>query len=249
MTKTFAIAGKGGVGKTTFAALLIKYLIDEKNATVLAVDADPNFNLKDKLGVDIEETIGDLREGMIKEEKSIPQCMSKQEYVELNIRRALAEEEKFDLLVMGRQEGPGCYCYINNILRTFLDALSEKYDYAVVDNEAGMEHLSRRTTRDIDVLFTVTDATKPGILTAARIKALAGGLELNIKKICLVLNKIPKEMPEPLKKLAEDNFRQIEYIPWDETIEKYESDEAPIIGLPHDSKAYLSIKKSMRNFE
>ncbi len=180
MTYIIGVTGKGGVGKTTFTALLIKAITEKKMGVVLAVDADPNYNLNEKLGVTIENTIGSLREDIVKSVDSLPQSMSKHEYVEYQVRLALTETEDFDLLVMGRQEGPGCYCYINNILRSFVDSLSDNYDFIVIDNEAGMEHLSRRTTKNMDVLFVVSDASKIGVQTAGRIKELARGMEIKI---------------------------------------------------------------------
>jgi len=153
---TIAITGKGGTGKTTFASLLVKHL-STKSATVLAVDADPNSNLDARLGMHVEQTIGDLREDLLKEH--FPAGVAKSELIEYQIRLALVEGDTFDLIAMGRPEGPGCYCYINNVLRDVLDRLSVNYDYVVIDNEAGMEHLSRRTTRDVDVLFIMSDVT------------------------------------------------------------------------------------------
>ena len=187
-TFTMAVAGKGGVGKTTFSALAIRHLHRVTNEVVLAVDADPNANLHAKLGIPPGRTIGDIREELLVEADQLPAGVSKQEHVDYQIRLALAEGDGFDLLTMGRQEGPGCYCYVNNILRTFVDSLSEKYTFIVIDNEAGMEHLSRRTTRASDVLFVVSDASKAALDSAARIAALAREMDLDIKRMVLVKN-------------------------------------------------------------
>jgi CO dehydrogenase maturation factor len=157
--QTIAITGKGGTGKTTFASLLVKHL-SANNKAILAVDADPNSNLDMRLGLRVQQTIGDLREDLLK--KSFPAGIAKNELVEYQIRLALVEGDTFDLIAMGRPEGPGCYCYINNVLRDVLDRLSVNYDYVVIDNEAGMEHLSRRTTRNVDVLFIISDVTALG---------------------------------------------------------------------------------------
>lgn len=183
-----AVAGKGGVGKTTFAALAIRHINSTTGEVVLAVDADPNANLHAKLGVSIGRTIGDLREELLEKVDELPAGVSKQEHVEYQVRLALTEGDGFDLLTMGRQEGPGCYCYINNILRTFVDSLSDKYDHVVMDNEAGMEHLSRRTTRAVDVLFVVSDASKASLDAAVRIAALAREMDLKIGRMALVRN-------------------------------------------------------------
>jgi len=185
---TIAVAGKGGVGKTTFSALAIRHLHKATGDVVLAVDADPNANLHAKLGVTPGKTIGDIREELLAEADKLPAGVSKQEHVDYQIRLALTEGDGFDLLTMGRQEGPGCYCYVNNILRTFVDSLSEKYQSIVIDNEAGMEHLSRRTTRTSDVLFIVSDASKAALDSAVRIALLAREMKLDIGRTALVRN-------------------------------------------------------------
>jgi CO dehydrogenase maturation factor len=244
MSFTIGVTGKGGVGKTTFTALLIKTLIEKKLGVILAVDADPNHNLNEKLGVEVENTIGNLREDIIKDVDSIPPSMSKQEYVEYHIQLALTEAEDFDLLVMGRQEGPGCYCYINNILRTYIDTLSSNYDYIVIDNEAGMEHLSRRTTKRMDVLFIITDASKIGIETSGRIKELAKKMELKIGKFFLVINRAPKELPDIIKENAsKSGFNEILEIPYDEVIENYNMEGKSLLGISGDSHTYDKLKE------
>jgi CO dehydrogenase maturation factor len=188
MTFTIAIAGKGGVGKTTFAALAIRHLSESMREVVLAVDADPNSNLGAKLALEPGRTLGDLREEMLARADDIPKEMPKQEYLEYQIRVAVKEGNGFDLLTMGRQEGPGCYCYVNNLLRTFLDALSSRYSYVVIDNEAGMEHLSRRTTRSPDVLFILCDRSKASVESAKRIGALADQMNIKMNRKALVFS-------------------------------------------------------------
>lgn len=242
MSFTFAVAGKGGTGKTTIAALVIKYLIEHRRKIVLAVDADPNANLNEKLGVIVEKTIGSLRENLLKESDNIPSGMTKTEYLEYQIRTALTEGNGFDLLVMGRQEGPGCYCYINNLLRTFIDNLAQKYDFVVLDNEAGMEHLSRRTTRDVDVLTIIADPTRQGIFTADRINKLTQEMELHIKKTVLVLNKVTDNIN--IKKLvSESEFNSFETIPYDSILEKFGTEGTNLLILPRDAVSYLAISK------
>ncbi|MFQ6127557.1 MAG: AAA family ATPase [Thermoplasmata archaeon] len=236
MGKSIAVSGKGGVGKSTFATLLIKAL--SENSIVLAVDADPNSTLNSMLGVDVTQTIGDLREKMMKDVDDLPPGMSKQEYVDYQLRLAMVEGDKFDLMTMGRQEGPGCYCYINNILRTYLDTLSSNYEYVVIDNEAGMEHLSRRTTRDVDMMFILSDPTKNGIITAGRIKSLSENLDLKVKDNCLVVNRAT-DIPEALNPVIEEQgFDCIEVIPDDQQIMDYSVIGDPLINLPADSPAY-----------
>lgn len=232
------VTGKGGVGKTTFTALIIKAIIEKKLGVVLAVDADPNHNLNQKLGVGVENTIGSLREDIVKAVDSLPQSMSKQDYVDYQIRMALTESDDFDLLVMGRQEGPGCYCYINNILRTYIDTLSEKYDFIVIDNEAGMEHLSRRTTKAMDMLFVVSDASKIGIETAGRIKELAKDMALKIGRNVLVINRVPEERATTLEEIKqEQGFDEVFTITDDDSVNIFNIEGKSLLSLPKESKA------------
>lgn len=191
MTFTIAVAGKGGVGKTTFAALVVRHLLSSTKSVVLAVDADPNANLGAKLGIEPGKTLGSIREDMLaRGDEEPPTGISKQEYLDYQIRLALKEGEGVDLLTMGRQEGPGCYCYVNNMLRTIVDSLTGKYDFVVIDNEAGMEHLSRRTTRASDVLFVLCDETKSSQAAALRISRLADDMKLAIKRKVMVYNRL-----------------------------------------------------------
>ena len=186
MSYLLAVAGKGGVGKSTISSLLVHML--SKKGKVLAVDADPNSNLGQKLGIEVPGTVGDVREGLLSKGGEPPRDMSKQEYLKLKLRQILAEGERADLLTMGRPEGPGCYCYVNNLLRVFVDQLMDGYQYVIIDNEAGMEHLSRRTARGMDLLLLVSDPTQVGIATAERLSALADELDLKVKRKLLLVN-------------------------------------------------------------
>ena len=236
MTFIMGITGKGGVGKTTFSALLIKAIIEKKLGVILAVDADPNHNLNQKLGLVVENTIGDLREDIVKSVDNLPPSMSKHDYVEYQVRMALTESTNFDLLVMGRQEGPGCYCYINNILRSYVDALADNYDFIIIDNEAGMEHLSRRTTKAMDALFVVSDPSKIGVETAARIKDLAKDMELKIGKHVLVLNRVVGDLPDSLKEdISKGGFDLVFILPNDDTIGRFNMEGKDMLSLPSDS--------------
>jgi CO dehydrogenase maturation factor len=246
MTTVIAVSGKGGVGKTTLSALLIKYF-KSQNKAILAVDADPNSTLDGKLGVKAETSIGALREEMMKNVDNMPSGMSKAEWLDYKMRLAVTEAEGFDLLSMGRPEGPGCYCYINQVLRTLLDKISEHYDYVIVDCEAGMEHLSRRTTRNIGVLLIVSDATKEGILTAGRIRGLSEEMKLKVGKMRLAVNLFRGPgLPETLKEFASEqgfDSQNMSTIPYDENIEKCGSEDCSVIDVPEDSKAYMAVKE------
>jgi CO dehydrogenase maturation factor len=252
MTKIIAIAGKGGVGKSTFSSLLIKTITEKVDNIILAVDADSNSTLAQMLGVKVEQSIGDLREEFLKEKDSLPQGMTKHEYVQYELQLAKTEGDKFDLITMGRPEGPGCYCAINNILRTYMDALSDKYQYIVIDNEAGMEHLSRRTTKEMDKFFIVSDFTPIGLETAERIVELAKEMKIKIKDIYLIINRIPREsMEHPrVKELRNSgNFKAVFTIPQDDQLINHAFEGKPIIELPDSSAAVTVVKKISREAE
>jgi CO dehydrogenase maturation factor len=190
------MAGKGGTGKTTLSALLIKYLVDKGLTPVLAVDADANENLNELLGLSVETSLGDIRERMKRE---TPPGMAKRDYMEMYINRAIIEAKGFDLLVMGQPEGPGCYCMANTILAQVMERLARSYRYLIVDNEAGMEHLSRLNLRKIHTLFVVSDPSIRGIITAARIADLTKALKVEVRNKVLVINRVPKDLPAALE--------------------------------------------------
>jgi CO dehydrogenase maturation factor len=239
--QTIAITGKGGTGKTTFASLLVKHL-SANNKAILAVDADPNSNLDMRLGLRVQQTIGDLREDLLK--KSFPAGVAKNELIEYQIRLALVEGDTFDLIAMGRPEGPGCYCYINNVLRDVLDRLSVNYDYVVIDNEAGMEHLSRRTTRNVDVLFIISDVTALGITTASRIKKLSEDLNLVVGKTYLVLNEVKNSVPDSIRsQIQQQQLELIGAIPTDALIEEYALEGRSFFELPNNSAALKAVRE------
>ncbi|MBU2538579.1 MAG: AAA family ATPase [Proteobacteria bacterium] len=195
MPKIIALAGKGGVGKTTISALLIKYLTERKMTPVLAVDADANANLNELLGLKIETTIGQIRKEL---KGDMPPNMTRDQYMEMKVHQSLVEASGFDLMAMGQPDGPGCYCAANQHLAMTMDHLADNYKYIVVDNEAGMEHLSRMNLRDIDYLIVVSDPSARGIMTAKRIAELTGPLAINIKKKCLIVNRVPEPASEEL---------------------------------------------------
>ena len=255
MATIIAIAGKGGVGKSTFSSLLIRNISNKKEGVILAVDADSNSTLAQMLGVDIEQTIGDLRENLLKEKDDLPPGMSKQEYVGYQLQLAMSEGEKFDLVTMGRPEGPGCYCYINNILRTYMDGLVDKYKYVVIDNEAGMEHLSRRTTREMDKFFIITDYSPIGFETAERIIELSSSLDLKIKNKYLIINRVPNGGSEPkehpiVAKLRESNLvTKIYYIPNDDKLLEHVFSGKSLLELPNESTLVQKVDKIIKETE
>jgi CO dehydrogenase maturation factor len=195
MPKIIALAGKGGVGKTTISALLIKYLTEKKMTPVLAVDADANANLNELLGLRIETTIGQIRKEL---KGDMPPNMTRDQYMEMKVHQALVEAAGFDLMAMGQPDGPGCYCAANQHLAMTMDHLAGNYRYIAVDNEAGMEHLSRMNLREIDYLIVVSDPSARGIMTARRIAELTGPLGVRIRKKCLIVNRVPEPAGEEL---------------------------------------------------
>ena len=238
MSYTIALSGKGGTGKTTMAGLLIRYMIEKGRKPVLAVDADANANLNEVLGVEARQTIGDAREEMKK--GGLP-GMTKDIFMEMRIQESLVESEGFDLIIMGRPEGQGCYCAANTLLSQFIEKLSENYPYLVVDNEAGMEHISRLTTREIDVLLIVSDSSRRGIQAAIRIGALTQELGLKIEKNLVIINLVePKDLTE-IKEwgtlLQEQGLSLLGVIPKDELIYEFDKEGKPTSTLPEQSKA------------
>ena len=261
MTFTIAVAGKGGVGKTSISALIIRYFIKSKKNIVLAVDADSNSNLDVKIGLKTQKTIGTLREDISKEFNSMPEGISKNEYVQCLVRTILTEGKNVDLLVMGRPEGPGCYCYVNSLLRTFIDAIAEKYPIVVIDNEAGMEHLSRRTTHKVDILFVISNEMPAGIRTARKLAQLADEMKLTIKKKILLINHIYESIGNEEKEINNKIQRNVLYehelekskgyfnayytIPEDRILHIYNWEGKSLLELPDDSLAVISLNKMM----
>jgi CO dehydrogenase maturation factor len=240
MTIRIAVAGKGGTGKTTFSSLMVRYLMEKGKSPILAIDADPNSCLGDMLGTEKCQTIGDLREELLRDKDDLPAGISKPQYVEMKVRTAMAEEDDFDLLVMGRPEGTGCYCYVNSVLRSFMDNLGEGYAYVVMDNEAGLEHLSRRTTNDVDVMFLLSDPSRIGIESAARVRDLAKEMELNVKHFHLVVSR--SSDVEVLRPITEEfGFDEVNTVPTDPKLEEASLNGIPLIELDSRAKAYRAV--------
>ena len=257
MTTTIALAGKGGTGKTTVSAMIIKYLINKGKGPILAIDADPGANLNMVLGVDLEYTIGGIREGMLKQVQSAQNVtgaargsmaggMSKHEYLDYEIHSSLIESDKFDLIAMGRSEGPGCYCAVNHYLREILDKLGHNYPYVLMDNEAGVEHLSRRTAQDVDRLFIISGPTQRGLSAAAGIVDLKDELGISIKNSYFILNRVPGEIPTPLQERI-DNLEVpfLGPVPADNNVMEYDFSGKPLLELEDDSPVYLAVAAMM----
>jgi CO dehydrogenase maturation factor len=245
VTYTIAVAGKGGTGKTTISALIIEYLTRNKGGSVLAIDADPSTNLNLALGVPLEDTVGDVREETATAVGGSGALggMTKWDYLDYRINEALVEEKSFDLLAMGRPEGPGCYCAANNILRTSVDRLSYAYDYVVIDNEAGLEHLSRRTTQDVDLLLVVSDPTLRGIIAAGRVAELVDELKTSVGAVHLIVNRVNGDsLSEPLlKAIEEQKLHLAGIIPADPSVNELDALGEPLVDLPDDAPVRRSL--------
>ncbi len=236
MPEIFALAGKGGVGKTTLGGLLVRYLVETvNNGPVLAVDADPNSNLNEVLGMPTYATIGDARETM---KTSVPAGMTKETWMELKVHESLAEGHGYDLLVMGRPEGQGCYCAANTLVKKHIDVLKGNYAYVVVDNEAGMEHMSRLVTQDVDHLFVVSDGTARGVLTAGRILELVGELSLNIGHSYVVINRVQADRVAEVRRLAEERkIQAAAFIRDDSSLFRLDAEGGDVFSLARTSEA------------
>jgi len=226
--------------------MIIRFLLDKGKGPILAVDADSNSNLNEVLGVKIRSTIGEARETM---KKDVPVGMTKDIWFEYKVQEALTEARGFDLIAMGRPEGPGCYCAANTLARKCLDLLTGNYQYIVIDNEAGMEHFSRLTTRDVDLLFILSDSSQRGILTASRIRDLIHELDLRIVREVLVINRVQgisgSEIYEEVKK---QHLELGGVLPMDEEVYRYDSEGKPTFQLPLESKAVQSARRIFEKY-
>ncbi len=221
MTRAIAVTGKGGVGKTTVAALIVRQLKLSGEVPVLAVDADPDSNLGTLLGMVPENTIGDIREDALKKVRDLPAGMSKQAYLQAGLHEIVVESEGVDLLAMGRSEGPGCYCAINNMLRHFSDGLVSSYRWMVTDNEAGLEHISRRTTDNVDALITVLSESPLSIDCARRVDALVADIKNNVRrKFCIINAARPERVEKIRERAAGLDMECLGNIPFDEKLEE-----------------------------
>ena len=241
-----SISGKGGVGKTTTSSLLVKALIENSKHSLLVVDADPVMNLPRTLGVDVGTSVGKIATELRKriDEGSLPTAVSKQDILEGDIYEALVEGEKFDLLAMGRTEGEGCYCYVNRLLTQILDTLSTNYDITLLDMSAGLEHLSRRTDRNVDVLLIVIDPSRMAFEAGLRIMELAEEVHIDFKKIGVIANRFPLEMESDLcDRLSENGLTLLGMIPNDDEVARINYNGKPLLELTSESAASQAIRK------
>lgn len=258
MTTTIALAGKGGVGKTTVAGMVIKYLAQNQTGSILAIDADPSSNLNMVLGLDLDFTVGEIREDMLHQVKEsltqggaamggLPGGISKREYLEYHIRSSLAEGSRFDLIAMGRGEGQGCYCAVNHNLREVIDGMSKHYAYVVIDNEAGMEHLARRTTRDVQHLLIVSDPSQRGLMAAQRIADMSKELDVRIEKSYLIVNRLQGNLPVEAKIFIDKlGIPMLGTIAADDELTAFDYTGRPLVELSDESIVYRSVAKMLK---
>ncbi len=249
MGKVIAVTGKGGTGKTAVTAMMIRHLLNgsAKKYKILAIDADPDANLADALGVAVSKTIGDMREFMQQSRYTTSPDTDKQVLFESKLFEILAEEEGYDLLVMGKPEGSGCYCFVNNLLRGIMDKTVSDYDLTIIDTPAGLEHFSRKTIPDLDILVVVTDESRRGLTTAERIRDLAGDIELRYKEMYVVVNKVTPERKQKVLETARGvGLKVIGTIPYDELLAKFDLVGDPLIGLPDDTQAVMEMKSVVK---
>ena len=241
MAHVIAVAGKGGVGKTTLCGMMIQYLGERKKGPVLAVDADANSNLNEVLGVEVDTTLGDIREEIARAEMSststIPKGMTKADYAEFKFASAMVEEDDYDLLVMGRTQGKGCYCYVNGLLQAQLTKFQNNYPYIIVDNEAGMEHISRGVLPSMETAILVSDCSRRGIQAVGRIAKLIEECEMHPKTVGLIVNRAPKgELNDGIKEeIALQGLNLLGVVPQDDMVYEYDCEGKPTTQIPADS--------------
>ena len=246
MSFKIAVAGKGGCGKTSLAALVIRYLKNHGNVPILAVDADANANLGESLGLKVGQTIGTILDSFQHEKISIPQGMTKEAYLEYKLNETIVESSGLDLVTMGRGQGPECYCYPNVILKKFIEGLASSYTSVVMDNEAGMEHLSRKTTEDMDALLLVSNHSVKGVRAVARIKELVNELKLSFRQQLVVINLVPGKL-DPLitREMEQLGLKADAIIPEDDALYRFDLEQKPLLNMPDTSIAVRAVNALM----
>jgi CO dehydrogenase maturation factor len=247
MSQIIAFAGKGGTGKTTTASLFINSIIKSGTSPLLAIDADPNSNLGEALGCKVELTIGAAREEIFTERSKMPSGVPKEAFIDLKLNQTLIEEKDFDLMVMGRQEGSGCYCALNNILRHFIEKVTDNYPVTIIDNEAGMEHLARRTTANIDSLIIVSDYSIKGLRAAARILELVSEIKITVHKPYLLVTRAPDTVdPVFQAKIDEIGIEFLGFIPADEDVQQFDLHQKSFLDIPETSPALQAVGEMVK---
>ena len=255
MAHIIAVAGKGGVGKTTTCGMMIDYLCQKGMGPLLVVDADANSNLNEVLGVEVETTLGDIREEMARAEllpvSPIPSGMTKQEYAEYKFNSALIEEDDFDMLVMGRTQGKGCYCYVNGVLKTQMDKYLGAYRYTVIDNEAGMEHIARGTLPHVDTLLLVSDCSRRGIQAVGRIARMVEELNLKPTKMGLIVNRAPGGVLNDgvREEIEKQKLTLLGVLPQDEAVYEADCDGKPSARVDENSPIKVALRGVMKDLE
>ncbi len=249
MPHTIAVAGKGGVGKTTTCGMLIDYLCKKGDGPVLVVDADANSNLNEVLGVEVDTSLGTIREEMAQAEMkgSIPAGMTKADYAEFKFSSALIEEDDFDMIVMGRTQGKGCYCYVNGVLKTQVDKYAKNYSYIVMDNEAGLEHVARGTLPHVDTMLLISDCSRRGVQAVARIAEMVRDMELKPSRMGLIINRAPDGvLDEGVKaEIEKHGLELLGVLPQDEAVYRCDCEGSPSAKLPNSDPMKQALKGIM----
>ena len=251
MPHTIAVAGKGGVGKTTTCGMLIDYLCKKGQGPVLVVDADANSNLNEVLGVEVETSLGAIREEMAQAELkgTVPAGMTKADYAEFKFNSALVEEDDFDMLVMGRTQGKGCYCYVNGVLKTQVDKYAKNYKYIVMDNEAGLEHVARGTLPHVDTMLLISDCSRRGIQAAARVAEIVEEMELNPAQMGLIVNRAPEGKLDSgiLEEIEKHGLKLLGVLPQDDGVYRCDCNGEPSAKLPDSNPVKAAVKATMQS--
>ena len=250
---TIAVAGKGGVGKTTTCGMIIDYLCSKKQGPVLVVDADANANLNEVLGVEVETSLGEIREEMAQAELkgTLPAGMTKADYADFKFSSAIIEEDDFDMLVMGRTQGKGCYCYVNGVLKSQVDKYAKNYSYVVMDNEAGLEHVARGTLPKVDTMLLISDCSRRGIQAAARVAEIVEEMQLNPGTMGLIVNRAPNGELDAgvMEEIEKHGLRLLGVLPQDEGVYRCDCDGEPSAKLPDSNPVKAAVKKTMQDLD
>ena len=248
---TIAVAGKGGVGKTTTCGMIIDYLCSKKQGPVLVVDADANANLNEVLGVEVETSLGEIREEMARAEMkgTLPAGMTKADYADFKFSSAIIEEDDFDMLVMGRTQGKGCYCYVNGVLKSQVDKYAKNYSYIVMDNEAGLEHVARGTLPKVDTMLLISDCSRRGIQAAARVAEIVEEMELKPGTMGLIVNRAPEGKLDAgvMEEIEKHGLKLLGVLPQDDGVYRCDCDGEPSAKLPDSNPVKAAVKKTMQD--